>query len=385
MRRIPLAPRPDWQKIAEDSGFFFHHVDGKLYWDESAAYAFSLKEIEEGLEDPAQELADMCLDLAAEIVSDDELLSRLRIPQPFWALIRDSWQRNEPSLYGRFDFAYDGHGPAKLYEYNADTPTSLFESSYFQWLWLEDGIRRGTLPAGADQFNSIQERLCETFASFNVPSLMHFASMKGTEEDRATVEYLLDCAAQAGIQGKQIYMEDIGVDSQGQFVDPDNLPITWLFKLYPWEFVWRDAFGANVAACDTTFVEPPWKMVLSNKGILPLLWERHPNHPNLLPAWFHSEGRFAPERDYVLKPLLSREGANIALFRDHRQVYGTQGEYGEEGYIGQKLHTPPFVDGHGPICGVWIVGGKACGLGMREDDTPVTGDLSRFVPHFIEP
>lgn len=384
MRRVPIEPRHDWVQRAEENGFFFHHVNGELYWDESVCYAFSLEEIEAGLEDPAQELADMCLDLAADIVNSEKLLAKLAIPPAFWDLIRDSWQRNEPSLYGRFDFVYDGHGPAKLYEYNADTPTSLYEAAYFQWLWLEDCLAAGKLPKGADQFNSIQERLCETFSTFHVPGVMHFASMKDTEEDRATVEYIMDCAAQAGIRGKQIFMEDIGVDSQGLFVDADNAPVYWLFKLYPWEYIWRDAFADNVLRSDTTFVEPAWKMVLSNKGILPLLWERHKGHPNLLPAWFHDPAWFAPVTDYVLKPLLSREGANIQVFKDRSLVYGTSGQYGAEGLIGQELCLPPFVDGHGPICGVWIVGGKACGLGVREDDSPVTGDLSRFVPHFIE-
>ena len=383
MRRIPVEPRENWRQIAEDNGFFFHHVDGDIYWDESACYALSLEEIEAGLEDPAQEVSDMCLDLAADIVNSEEMLSALAIPPAFWDMVRDSWQRNEPSLYGRFDFAYDGHGPAKLYEYNADTPTALYEAAYFQWLWLENCLASGKLPEGADQFNSIQERMVETFKTFHVPGIMHFASMKDTEEDRATVEYIMDCAAQAGIGGKQMFMEDIGVDGQGLFVDQDNEPIHWLFKLYPWEYIWRDGFAPNVPRSDTTFVEPAWKMVLSNKGMLPLLWERHKGHPNLLPAWFHDVTQAPPVSDYVLKPMLSREGANIYVFKDHSQVYATGGEYGAEGYIGQELCTPPFVDGHGPVCGVWIVGGKSCGLGIREDKSPITSNLSRFIPHCI--
>jgi glutathionylspermidine synthase len=385
VKRLKLEPRPGWVEIAEEHGFFFHHVNGEIYWDESAAYAFTLEEIEAGLEDPAQELADMCLDLAGDIVSSEELLETLRIPREFWNMLRDSWQRNEPSLYGRFDFAYDGHSPAKLYEYNADTPTALFEAAFFQWNWLEDSIKLGTVPQDADQFNSIQERMVETFASFQVEGLMHFASMKDTEEDRATVEYILDCAAQAGIRGKALYMEDIGVDEQGLLIDPDGVAIHRLFKLYPWEFMWKDDFARFLPASDTTFVEPAWKMVLSNKGILPLLWERHEGHPNLLPAWFHNPAEAPPVADYVLKPLLSREGANIYVFKDHRQVFMSEGIYGGEGFIGQSLNPPPFVDGHGPICGVWIVGGKSCGLGLREDESPITGNLSRFVPHVILP
>ena len=385
MRRIPLSPRPDWQQIAERNCFFFHHVGGDIYWDESACYAFSLEEIEAGLEDPAQELADMCVSLVADVVHSEELLEKLAIPPLFWDMVRDSWRRNEPSLYGRFDFSYDGHGPAKLYEYNADTPTAIYEAAYFQWLWLEDCLKAGTLPEGADQFNSIHERLVAAFESFRVPGLMHFASMKDTEEDRATVEYIHDCAAQAGVRGKRIFMEDVGVDGQGLFIDADGAPIHWLFKLYPWEFMWRDEFARYLPKCDTTFVEPAWKMVLSNKGMLPLLWERHKGHPNLLPAWFHDMAKAPPVSDYVLKPLLSREGANIYVFKDHAQVFVSDCVYGAEGYIGQQLAPPPFVDGFGPVCGVWIAGGKSCGLGMREDKSPITSNLSRFVPHFIEP
>ena len=383
MRRVPLAPRPDWRSIAEKNGFFFHHIDGEIYWDESAYYALTLEEIETGLEDPAQDLADMCRDLVADVVNSEELLEALAIPPLFWDMVRDSWQRNEPSLYGRFDFAYDGHGPAKLYEYNADTPTALYEAAYFQWLWLEDRIKDGALPDSADQFNSIHEKLVETFAGFGVPGPMHFASMKDSEEDRATVEYLRDCAQQAGITGRQIHMEDIGADANGLFVDPEGQAIHWLFKLYPWEFMWRDEFASLLPKCDTTFVEPAWKMVLSNKGILPLLWERHPGHPNLLPAWFHDMTKAPPVSDFVVKPLLSREGANIYVFRDHKQVFAADGRYGGEGYIGQQLCPPPYVDGQGPVCGVWIVGGKSCGLGIREDQSPITSNLSRFVPHCI--
>ena len=383
MRRVPLAPRPDWRSIAEKNGFFFHHIDGEIYWDESAYYALTLEEIETGLEDPAQDLADMCRDLVADVVNSEELLEALAIPPLFWDMVRDSWQRNEPSLYGRFDFAYDGHGPAKLYEYNADTPTALYEAAYFQWLWLEDRIKDGALPDSADQFNSIHEKLVETFAGFGVPGPMHFASMKDSEEDRATVEYLRDCAQQAGITGRQIHMEDIGADANGLFVDPEGQAIHWLFKLYPWEFMWRDEFASLLPKCDTTFVEPAWKMVLSNKGILPLLWERHPGHPNLLPAWFHDMTKAPPVSDFVVKPLLSREGANIYVFRDHKQVFAADGRYGGEGYIGQQLCPPPYVDGQGPVCGVWIVGGKSCGLGIRKDQSPITNNLSRFVPHCI--
>jgi glutathionylspermidine synthase len=316
-------------------------------------------------------------------VGNDELLRKLAIPEAVWPFVLDSWKKGEHSLYGRFDFAYDGTGPAKLYEYNADTPTALYEAAYFQWLWMEEARELGLIPAVSDQFNTIQEALISTFRTMPEADFMHFACVTGSDEDLATVHYLRDCAEQAGIKTSQMYVEDIGVDSNGQFVDQHDAPIRWLFKLYPWEFMVRDQYADVLARCDTTFLEPPWKMLLSNKGILPLLWERYPNHPNLLPAWFHDPYERPPIRDYVVKPLFSREGANIRVFRDQREVLATEGTYGLEGSIVQALCPPPNIDGHGPVIGSWIVGGRACGMGIREDDTPITGDLSRFVPHVI--
>ena len=383
MIRKKIAPRPNWQEKAEAAGFIFHHVDGDIYWDESVCYSFTLRQIEVDIEDPTQELADMCLDVVEHAVGSEEILTRLAIPPAFWHMIRDSWRRGEASLYGRFDFAYDGVNPVKLYEYNADTPTSLYESAYFQWQWLEEARARGIVPENADQYNLIQEQLVEAFGALGLTTPMHFACVTGSTEDLATVHYMRDCAEQAGIATRHIYIEDIGIDANGQFIDMEDKAIHHLFKLYPWEHMVRDDFGKYLAACDTTFFEPPWKMILSNKGLLPLLWERFPNHPNLLPAWFHDRSTRAPYGDYVLKPLFSREGANIHAFRNYEEKLATPGEYGAEGYIGQLLCPPPYIDGCGAVIGSWVVNNKACGMGIREDNSPITGNLSRFVPHCI--
>ena len=383
MIRKLIPPRKDWIAKAEAAGFIFHHVDGDIYWDETVCYSFTMRQIEVDIEEPTQELADMCLDLVADAVNSEETLTRLAIPSSAWDMIRGSWRRGEASLYGRFDFAYDGVSPVKLYEYNADTPTSLYESAYFQWNWLEDARESGIIPRDADQYNLIQETLVEAFRGLQLTTPMHFACVLDSTEDLATVHYMRDCAEQAGIPTKHIYIEDIGIDEAGQFTDMEDGPIHHLFKLYPWEFMVRDAFGKYLAQCDTTFFEPPWKMILSNKGLLPLLWERYPNHPNLLPAWFHTPNKRAPFGDYVLKPLFSREGANIRAFRNYEEKLATGGEYGAEGYIGQLLCPPPYIDGHGAVIGSWVVNNKACGMGIREDDSPITSNLSRFVPHSI--
>ncbi|CCJ76861.1 Similarity with glutathionylspermidine synthase, group 1 [Cronobacter muytjensii 530] len=51
------------------------------------------------------------------------------------------------------DFVWTGQGPVKLLEYNADTPTSLYESAYFQWQWLK--TRAATARSRATPISSI--------------------------------------------------------------------------------------------------------------------------------------------------------------------------------------------------------------------------------------
>ena len=154
MQRVRIAERSQWRARAEESGFRFHTIDGLPYWDETAYYAFTLRQIEQDIEDPSAELHAMAMDLVDEVVGSQQLMDQLAIPPQFRDWIADSWRRREPHLYGRLDFAYDGSGPAKLYELNYDTPTSLFEASFFQWQWLEDQRNQNRLPPHADQFNA---------------------------------------------------------------------------------------------------------------------------------------------------------------------------------------------------------------------------------------
>ena len=188
MRRLSLNERPGWKARAEALGFTFHHVDGRRYWDERAAYAFGLDEIENGLEAPAEAIHQLCLELVDEVVKSEALMARLAIPEAARDYVAQSWADKAPSLYGRFDFAYDGRGPAKLYEYNADTPTSIYETAVFQWIWLEEMIAAGRMPADTDQFNSLHEKLQGRFkALFPGGGFVHFASDPDSVEDRQTV------------------------------------------------------------------------------------------------------------------------------------------------------------------------------------------------------
>jgi glutathionylspermidine synthase len=385
MRRIDCPERDDWRTTAEACGFDFHTIDDERYWDECGYYAFTLQEIEAEIEAPTAEIDAMCLELVSCAIDDDEYLRRLKIPEAFWPLISESWHRDEASLYGRLDLNFDGHGPAKLLEYNADTPTSMFEAAVFQWTWLEQATERRIIPAHADQFNSIHERLIEGWKKLGTGRHLHLTGITGDAEDAGTLSYLEDTAAQAGLTTTMIDIEDIGWrEDGGGFVDLDNRDIGLIFKLYPWEWMFRDEFGAKLKEAPTRWIEPPWKAVLSNKGILPLLWEMFPGHPNLLPAYFDDDPRAGElGASFVRKPLYSREGANVTLISEGVPFAEHEGPYGAEGFVRQAFATLRHFSGQYPVLGSWLVDHTPCGLSIREDQNPITGNTSRFLPHAI--
>lgn len=386
MDRIPIPERPDWRTVARDNGFTFHHVGGQKYWDESAYWRVSLRELEREIEDPSVELYAMCLALVDDAVRSQELMERLAIPAQFHDAVANSWFGGAPSLYGRFDFAYDGTGPAKLLEFNADTPTSIYETAFFQWQWLEDAITRGLLPASADQFNRLHEALVERMAALFTPgSHVHFSAVEESIEDRQTVLYLEDIATQAGLNPQFVAVKAVGTNQAGQLIDDHNQLIGALFKLYPWEALMRSAFAEQLTRSSTLFLEPLWKAILSNKAILPLLWERHRGHRNLLPAAFlgTAEADAIAATPHAIKPFFSREGADIELFDGQRRVRGPAEGYGAEGRVVQAFAPLARSGDNHAVVGSWIVGDDAVAMSVREDASPITRDLARFLPHAI--
>jgi glutathionylspermidine synthase len=384
MKRTISKERPDWRKRAEERGFAFHTIDGERYWDERAYYSFSLNQIEVDLEAATAALHALAIEVAGKVVEDERLLASLAIPPHAFDAIRESWRRDDPSLYGRFDLVYDGNGPAKCLEYNADTPTALYETGVAQWDWLEDMIARGWLPKGADQFNSVHDKLVAALGQIAQGRKLYVTCMAGSHEDRGTIAYLEDCAMQAGLETRFVPLEAIGIAGNGPFLDDKNGAIDLIFKLYPWEWIFADPFGKAIKQSPTRFIEPPWKAVLSNKGLLPLMWQAAPGHPNLLEAYFESDpAKNALGTSFAKKPLYSREGANITLVSDAKVIDTDAGPYGAEGYVRQALAKVPSFDGNYAVMGSWIVAGEPAGICLREDVSPITKNTSRFVPHVI--
>jgi glutathionylspermidine synthase len=145
----------------------------------------------------------------------------------------------------------------------------------------------------------------------------------------------------------------------------------------------REDFGQHLLTSKTQWVEPAWKMLLSNKGILPMLWQKYPNHPNLLPAFFETDPQQALASGWVRKPLYSREGANIELVDLQGQRLQVDGPYNDAPFIRQAFHALPKFDQSYTLIGSWVVGDSAAGICIREDNSLITKDSSRFLPHII--
>jgi glutathionylspermidine synthase len=429
MKRIQLSPRLDWREKVSAAGLTFHSPKAMFpqpYWDESAAYQFTAREVDT-LEAAANELQQMCL-AAAQHVIDKQRYAELAIPQEAIPLIEWAWNQEPPAIYGRFDISWAGEGSGstpKLLEYNADTPTSLLEAAVIQWSWLEEVAQH--LPGmsflhKADQFNSIHDRLIAKWKDV-APYLkqpVYFTSLQPNPpdpetaldlaEDYLTTVYLQDTASQAGLETRSIAIQDIGWNQDLQSfmdIEPQENQIHSLFKLYPWESMVAEEFGPAALATyrQMTWIEPIWKMLLSNKGILPILWELYPGHELLLEAHFESNtsawtpvntgevGSWAGTAgggltSYVRKPLHSREGANVQIVRPNAQLVATSGPYGDGPFIRQAIapaavFDDPLGQPRYPVLGLWMIDQECGGMGIRESAGPITDNLSSFVPHFF--
>jgi glutathionylspermidine synthase len=391
MRRHSIDARSGWREAVERVGLTYHTLEnGEPYWDESAYWEFTSAEIDR-LEAATAEIQRLAL-AAGDVILERNLFAQMGISEPVAERIGQTWTSEPPALYGRLDLAYDGR-QIKLLEYNADTPTCLVEAAVAQWYWLQERFPK------ADQFNSIHEKLVAKWRDlFPYVAQPVYFGQDGGEEDAMTITYLRDTAQQAGLQTTGLAMREIGWDSsQGLFVDPKRQVIRTLFKLYPWEWVVADSFGAHALETmdakeqkpvegKVQWIEPIWKMMWSNKALLAILWELNPNHELLLPAYLDGPRNM---QNYVRKPLCGREGAGVTVFRNwaESETAAAQNPLDAKAAAGkfvyQQMASMAQADGKTAVLGSWLVDGEPAGMGIRESVGVVTNNFSRFVPHLF--
>ena len=395
MDRHDSEPRQGWPAIIEEQGLIYWKTplpDGEeiAYWHEGAHYSLTSDEVYD-IEAVARLMLEMLVE-AGDYIIEENLFAQLGIPG--WAVprIKETWESEPPMLYGRFDFAYGHDGVPRLLEYNADTPTGLLETAAVQWHWAKD-----VFGEGVDQWNLLHEMLVgrwrELAQNGRLPGerlhMLH-TSAEQSGEDFMTIGYLAETARAANLMSELVAIESLGhVEGEG-FVDLAGQPVRTAFKLYPWEWMVREDFGTQAleqmgdGPGQTLWIEPIWKMLWSNKGILPVLHRLFPENPHVLPAFFDGE---QPDSltSFVRKPLLAREGANATAVIDGKVVEeGPDQDYGEEGFVVQEYtDLGDYGGGARPVLGVWTVDVEPAGLGIRESDGLLTTNTSRFVPHVI--
>ena len=385
--------KPLSKDFLESIGFYWHTDSDETSYVADELVLVSNDEVEAYYE-AANTLYDMFAE-AGQYVIDNDLFHELNIPFNLVELIKNSWENDVHwHLYGRFDFAGGVDGkPIKLIEFNADTPTSLYETAIIQWAMLKaNGMDE------AKQFNTVFEALkenfkrlvvlegdTEEFARYYEGWKILFSSIRGNIEDENTTRLLQTAANEAGFHTDFAYVDEVGFNgSEGIFKDDENFE--YWFKLIPWENIAIEEgdlallLDEMVQEQKAIILNPAYTLLFQSKAFMKILWDLFPNHPLLL------ETSFEPLKNQkqVEKRAFGREGANTVIYeRDMSVIEKTEGEYGNFKPIYQAYaELPKDEQGRSYQAGVFFAY-EGCGLGFRRGGL-IMENFSKFVGHRIK-
>ncbi len=452
MERVGISPRENYKSIVEGLGLTFHEffTDKEnetkgikhKYWSDEHYYLVD-PSVSHKIEIATQELYSMCIAAVKYVIENESVfLNQFQLSPELYPCICKSWLQYQSNpklhtLYSRFDFSFPNFDNPncfpKMLEINADTPTILLECSLVQRQWMEQvffenfqqkQIRSSFshLYDSISQYNTIEDGLKSHWEYIlenlsekeQQPDTFHFCSIAPSEEDFQTVAFIMKCfnivSHSKGYNTKSnfLYIQDVGFSEESyEFVDLQNKPISHLFKLYAWEWLIEEFFGPQmlqlVSEEQIHVYEPLWKMILTHKGLMAILWKLFPGNKYLLPSYFSKEDLVAHTQDsssFVKKPFYGREGNNVSITQNHQIVCShlqtkqvvmpflskPNTEFSNsEGYLYQQLCLlPRFDDRFYTAIGSWVIGEQACGMGMREDSNMITRNLhNSFVPHIV--
>jgi len=385
---------PLTNEYLESIGFTWHTDTDETSYISDEIVSISEAEAEAYYE-ATNELYDMFCE-AGQHVIDNDLFHDLDIPFNLVELIKASWEDDVHwHLYGRFDLAggIDGK-PIKLIEFNADTPTALFETAIVQWAMLKFNELEES-----SQFNSLYEALKDNFKRFvtlnsdieefnkhyeKLNWKILFSSVAGNDEEENTTKLLQHIANEAGYKTDFEFIGDVGFNDEG--ISKENELFEFWFKLIPWEDIAIDE--GELAVILTQIINdkkaiifnPAYTLLFQSKGIMKVLWDLYPNHPLLL------ETSFEPLENtkQVEKMCFGREGANVAIVNEDNSLdTKTDGVYENFKPIYQEYtEFPQDENGNYYQAGVFYVY-EACGLGFRKGGK-ILDNMSKFVGHIVE-
>lgn len=377
----------------ESLGFVWHTDRDETSYISDALVVISEEEAEAYYE-ATNTLYDMVVD-AAEHIIENNLFHEIGIPFNLVEVIKESWENDVHwHLYGRFDLAGGVDGkPIKLLEFNADTPTALFETAIIQWAMLKkNGLEEER------QFNALYESLVDNFKRLvtleeDVSTFEErydgwnflFTSVRGNSEEENTVRLLQHIATEAGFQTEFAYIDDIEFSPEdGIFYEDKNYEL-W-FKLIPWEDIALEE--SDLAMLLTNIIKnqkaiifnPAYTLLFQSKGLLKILWDLYPDHPLLLESSFEPlEGK-----KQVRKPVFGREGGSISILDEASNAIETvAGDYDSHKMVYQAYtELATDTDGQSYQAGVFYAY-EACGLGFRKGGR-ILDNMSKFVGHIVK-
>jgi len=348
----------------------------------------------------SNELNRMFLKATHRVIHDDELLTRFGIPNVFWNRIRHSWINDQNlTMTGRFDLAFDGK-QLKVLEYNADSASALFECAIIQKKWAEAIELPSTFTSGRRLHNA----LVNNWKRMNITTRVHLL-IDDNEDEMLTALYMQNVMKEAGIESKLCVGTDKLYWKDATIVDSDGETIKLVWKLWTWDTIFQDYIDVNnerdadnddvskhlngthprisdvLLNDQIKVIEPLWKVITSNKALLPLLWQMYPNHLNLL----HTEWNLTDEikhTSFVKKPIVGRFGHNITLYSPKGDfvIAATTGNFSDRDSIYQELFSLKSDNGYNKIINSWIIHGHFAGFGVREDQNLITNNKSPMMP-----
>lgn len=383
----PISP-----ELMEEVGMTWHtDQDGSPYIADEIVVVSEAEA--EAYYEAANALYDMFVEAAQHVV-DNDLFQELNIPFNLVDQIKRSWDADDLHIYGRFDFAGGVDGlPIKLIEFNADTPTSLFETAIVQWALLKaNGMDE------ARQFNALYEAIQnnfrrlvtgeddpENFSEHYQWQNILFSSISDLPEDERTVRLLQKIASDAGFQTDFCFMNEVGFNEEEGIFSPDGTQFNYWFKLFPWEDIALEADGITGILDDITraehaqLINPAYTLLFQSKGIMKVLYDLFPDSPYLLPTDYEP----LQGQKQVCKTMFGREGANTQIIDvDGNVLTETPGEYDSYRKIYQGFADfPKDSENRSYQAGVFFAW-EGCGLGFRRGGE-ILDNMSKFVSHRI--
>lgn len=388
LQKIKNIDKNQLQKL----GFTWHTDDDSSSYVSDELVVITDAEAEAYYE-AANELYDMYAK-AAQHVIDNNLFFELGIPFNLIEAVKKSWENDVHwHVYGRFDLAGGVDGkPIKLLEFNADTPTALFETALLQWALLKENNMDEDR-----QFNTVYEAISQNFKRlitlFDDTELFEerydgwkilFSSTHGHEEEEATTKLLQQMANDAGFDTGFEYLQDVKFDENGIY-DRDENEYEYWFKLYPWEDMATDEPELTTTITDimlnqkAIIINPAYTLLFQSKGMLKILYDLFPNSPYLLKASFEPLKGIK----HVEKTVFGREGANVKIIEANGTISNEQdGNYGNHKKVFQEYtELPKDMNGAKYQAGVFFAY-EACGVGFRKGGE-ILNNMSKFVGHVI--